>query len=283
MFNPMPSTRQTILHIPINAKHAKIYDANKRQIEADVVPSDPVQLVKGSSTHSLVIPIALKPFELSFYHVDLKPSGVEPVSPEFPVETPDVTMSNKYVKLVFCGKHGILKSMTSTLSGRQTTVELHQSLGYYLSYQGEGARSGAYLFRPTESAVHPIATTVVMKLIRGKVVQEVHQTFSSWAKQVFRLYKDSQYVEVEWTVGPIPLDDGKGKEVISRFSSNIKSNRTWYTDSNGREFVKRTRNHRDSWNVTLKQPVAGNYYPVTSGMYLGISQQWSSFFSSIFQ
>src|SRR6218665_2836408 len=32
---------------------------------------------------------------------------------------------------------------------------------------------------------------------------------------------------------------GVGKEVISRFSSNLSNNKTFYTDSNGREILKR--------------------------------------------
>ena len=31
-----------------------------------------------------------------------------------------------------------------------------------------------------------------------------------------RLYKGKKFVEVEWTVGPIPVDDKWGKEIISR-------------------------------------------------------------------
>lgn len=37
-----------------------------------------------------------------------------------------------------------------------------------------------------------------------------------------------------------------------------------YTDSNGRRLMKRVRNLRKSWNLTLTEPVASNYYPVTS-------------------
>ena len=69
--------------------------------------------------------------------------------------------------------------------------------------------------------------------------------------------------EVEWTAGPIPDDtpwfpavahDKKnasrplpnrwGKEVVVRYSSGLKSAGTFYTDSNGKEMVKRMYNRR---------------------------------------
>lgn len=79
-----------------------------------------------------------------------------------------------------------------------------------------------------------------------------------------RVYKDENYAEFEWLVGPIPVDDRIGREIISRFDSDIKSNSIFYTDSNGREMLQRKRNYRNTWNLNLVEPVAGNYYPVTT-------------------
>jgi lysosomal alpha-mannosidase len=95
-------------------------------------------------------------------------------------------------------------------------------------------------------------------------VQEVHQTFNDWVSQVVRVYPRSHHVEFEWLVGPIPVDDGIGKEVVSRFESKIENNGVFYTDSNGRDMLKRIRNHRDDWPLTVEENVSGNYYPVTT-------------------
>ena len=40
-------------------------------------------------------------------------------------------------------------------------------------------------------------------------------------------------------IGPIPIDDDVGKEVITRLTANMVTNSTFYTDSNGRDFLKR--------------------------------------------
>ena len=37
----------------------------------------------------------------------------------------------------------------------------------------------------------------------------------------------------------IPVEDGVGKEIISIFQTAIESHGTFYTDANGREFMKR--------------------------------------------
>jgi len=73
---------------------------------------------------------------------------------------------------------------------------------------------------------------------------------------------------VEYQIGAIPIGDGQGKEIISRFSTDVQSGKTWYTDSNGREYQTRILNYRPSWNYTIVQPVSGNYYPVNVGMYI---------------
>lgn len=52
--------------------------------------------------------------------------------------------------------------------------------------------------------------------------------------------------------------------MINVFSTNLKSNGIFYTDSNGREMLKRERNYRETFNLTHEEPIAENYYPVTA-------------------
>lgn len=73
-------------------------------------------------------------------------------------------------------------------------------------------------------------------------------------------------------VGGIPIDDNLGKEVVSRFSTDIDSKGEFFTDSNGREMLRRIRSQRETWNATIAEPVAGNYYPVTAKIALEDAQ-----------
>ena len=50
----------------------------------------------------------------------------------------------------------------------------------------------------------------------------------------------------------------------------VKSDATFYTDANGREMLRRVRDERPTWNLNVTQPVAGNYYPVTSAAFIEV-------------
>lgn len=61
-------------------------------------------------------------------------------------------------------------------------------------------------------------------------------------------------------VGPIPIDDDLGKEVVTKLTTNLTSNNEFYTDSNGRDFLKRVKRKQSpllslielwGWNVVL--------------------------------
>ena len=97
--------------------------------------------------------------------------------------------------------------------------------------------------------------------------------FSNWASQEFRLYENKRLEEVEWTVGPIPIEDQLGKEIILRYDTDIVSNGYFYTDANGREVLERKRDYRPSWNYTVYESVSGNYYPIPSRIWIKDQQR----------
>ena len=70
------------------------------------------------------------------------------------------------------------------------------------------------------------------------------------------------------TVGPIDVSNSVGKEVVSRLQCDIASAATMFTDSNGREMMRRVRNSVPTWNMSAHDPVPVNFYPVTSAAYI---------------
>ncbi|KAL2939654.1 hypothetical protein RDABS01_033812 [Bienertia sinuspersici] len=105
-------------------------------------------------------------------------------------------------------------------------------------------------------------------VMRGPLFDEVHRQPTSWIHQITRVYKGKEHAEIEFTIGPIPVDDGAGKEIITQIKTTMKTNKTFYTDSNGRDFIKRILDHRADWDLEVSQPIAGNYYPINLGIYV---------------
>lgn len=135
-------------------------------------------------------------------------------------------------------------------------------------FEGETQSSGAYIFRPADDL--PTCFKVQnFTFYHGKLFDEIHQVYNDWLVQTIRLYKNSTNIEFDWQVGPINVDDQVGKEVIFRIETDIGSDKFFYTDSNGREIMKRELNARhNSSNFPLSERVAGNYYPINSRIYL---------------
>jgi lysosomal alpha-mannosidase len=97
--------------------------------------------------------------------------------------------------------------------------------------------------------------------------------FNDWASQEVNLYDGVSTVEVEWIVGPIPIDGNISKEVIIRYDTDIKSASKYYTDANGREVLERIRDYRPTWNYTVLENVSGNYYPISSRIWIKDQQR----------
>eukprot|EP00520_Triparma_pacifica_P000419 CAMPEP_0118651598 /NCGR_PEP_ID=MMETSP0785-20121206/10870_1 /TAXON_ID=91992 /ORGANISM="Bolidomonas pacifica, Strain CCMP 1866" /LENGTH=1069 /DNA_ID=CAMNT_0006544059 /DNA_START=1283 /DNA_END=4492 /DNA_ORIENTATION=+ len=135
----------------------------------------------------------------------------------------------------------------------------------------DGQNSGAYIFRPSkrnEDLTELAPTAGKVSVVETELVTEVTAEFGDWVKQITRVSKDADYVEIEWTVGPVPTDDNIGKEIVTRFETDIKNDGVFYTDSNGREFLERKLNYRPTWDMEVFQPIAGNYYPVNAAIYI---------------
>jgi lysosomal alpha-mannosidase len=92
--------------------------------------------------------------------------------------------------------------------------------------------------------------------------------FNEWASQEVSLFPGMSAIEVEWTVGPISIDDNVGKEIIVRYDTDIESASKYYTDANGREVLQRIRNFRPTWNYSVVENISGNYYPINSRIWI---------------
>ena len=198
-------------------------------------------------------------------------SGARAVRMERPsAET--VSIDSSGVRLTFDNGTGLLTSWTDKASG--TVHSLSQDFYYYQSSEDDTyGTTNAYTFQPKNgTGLFPISRgPVELSVFQGQLSSMVHQRWNAWLSQTWRL-SDGMMPEVQWTVGSIDISDGVSKEVVTRYSSDIASAGELWTDANGREFQRRLRNRRPSFNFTLVSPIASNYYPVTTAVKLNDSQ-----------
>ncbi|XP_077246592.1 alpha-mannosidase-like isoform X2 [Tasmannia lanceolata] len=286
-YNPLGWIRSDIIRIPVNDDHLVVRDSAGNAIDAQYVFMDNAtsnfrnfytKAYLGVSSKELpkywfLFQVSIPPFGWSTYFIskadgkgtgrNVYPSVMDSSQNEtFEVGPGDFRMS-------FSLKSGQLKRITNYRTG--VDIPIQQSYLWYGSSTGDvqdPLSSGAYVFRPIGSLPGIVSRSVPLKIVRGPLVDEVHQNFSSWIYQVTRLYRGKDYAEVEFTIGPVPLDDGIGKEVITRIQANMATDRSFYTDSNGRDFLKRVRDYRADWPLQVHQPIAGNYYPINLGIYI---------------
>ncbi|ESO12627.1 hypothetical protein HELRODRAFT_62270, partial [Helobdella robusta] len=257
VYNPFSQMVGQYIKLPVTSNQLTVFDDKLKKLDVQFIPvsSETKKLAefRGSTSQ----------FQLVF-HVHV---------PSLGYATYFVNMSNgwlffivtAYLKLTFDDNTGLLSMIEN--KERRIQIDARQSLMYYISSSGDNWKSGAYIFRPEGVA----GNFSDVNLTIHELVSEAYQSFTSWASQVIRLYKGAKHFEIEWTVGPIP--DDKGKEVVSSFETSIKSQNIFYTDANGRQMLKRVRDHRPTWNFENTEPVSGNYFPVSSRIYIQDSRQ----------
>ncbi|KAK7849266.1 putative alpha-mannosidase [Quercus suber] len=245
-------------------ENVTVYDFEGREIESQLLPPASayvdlrnyyVRAYLGQSPtetpkYLLAFSVSVPPLGFSTYTIS---SAKKPGTGSTRSSVHRFQNSKKYtvevgqgnLKLTFSTDQGKMINYVNSRSLVEESVE--QSYSYYSGYNGsdkDPQNSGAYVFRP--NGTFPIKPE----------------------GQTTRLHNGKEHAEVEFIVGPIPIDDGIGKEVATQITTSMVTNKTFYSDSNGRDFIKRIRDYRTDWDLEVNQPVAGNYYPINLGIYM---------------
>jgi lysosomal alpha-mannosidase len=109
--------------------------------------------------------------------------------------------------------------------------------------------------------------------MKSNLVQSAWIIYNDWTSQQVNLFDNVSTIEFEWMIGPVPIDDNIGKEIIIRYDTDIASASKYYTDANGREVLERIRDYRPTWNYTVLENVSGNYYPINSRIWIKDQQR----------
>ncbi|GBG77031.1 hypothetical protein CBR_g23357 [Chara braunii] len=297
LYNPLAWHRTEVVRFPVTSVNVHVEDLQGMPVPSQVVPVEAdeeklrafhveaytgTKLLEGNTLFELVFEARVPALGIATYFIqpavnvsDLATMSVVEQLDNDASAAGTVDVGNDMLQVSIAKDTGRLKRISELKNG--VSVELYNSFLWYNGSSGNtveepGQASGAYIFRPNGSVAFPVGgqnVSVKTTIVKGPLVTEVRQRFSDWASQVIRIYKGKEHAEVEYTVGPIPIGDGLGKEVITRFSSDLASYGTFYTDSNGRDMLKRKINYRPTWDLNVTEPVAGNYYPVGAAIYLG--------------
>ncbi|XP_023343097.1 lysosomal alpha-mannosidase, partial [Eurytemora carolleeae] len=275
VYNPSATNRTFPVRIPVlENKEYTILDEMQNQVEYQIVPiPKPVLLVPGQlgeARFELVLMASVPGLTsrvFGFSKLDTEYRGTKTLKLKSG-KWRGLSVENDNIK-VYLSENGNIEN----IKVEDQDINMKQSFEWYEPAVGDNSEytrraSGAYIFRPNGTKTILVGDPTSATLLKGSLVQEIHQVYSPWLSQVIRVYKDSSSLEFEWMVGPIPIEDG-GKEIITKYKTDLVSDDIFYTDSNGRGLIKRQRDHRETWDLNLTEPVAANYYPVNSR--IGIS------------
>ncbi|KAG7023026.1 putative alpha-mannosidase [Cucurbita argyrosperma subsp. argyrosperma] len=285
VYNSLGWKREDVIRIPVFNEDIFVQDSTGKKVESQLLPVIDASLSfrdfhttayvgvspKTIPTHWLAFSAIVPPLGFSTYIISsdkgaAAKSGRQTIYKSHQNATVEVGPGN--LKLIYTAHDGKLARYINT----RTSVEevLEQSYGFYSGNDGsvDYQASGAYVFRP--NLTYPIRPEwpVLTTVLRGPLLDEVHQKINSWIYQVTRVYKGREHAEVEFIIGPIPVDDRIGKEVTTEITTTIQNDKRFYTDSNGRDFIERIRDYRKDWKLQVNQPVAGNYYPINLGIFM---------------
>lgn len=266
IYNPLSQPVATPIRLPVEKAAYTVVDiADGSHVTSQLVPiPDAVQQIPGrrsNSTHELVFLGTIPPLGYKSYKVTQK---LEDANRQETKADEATFINNEFYNVSINNDGQVVVEWK-----KQKNMNLTQSFHYYEGMEGnnevfENRSSGAYIFRPKSISTKDFAVLGSREIYTGPVVKEIHQTINEWVSQVIRIYSGKEYIEFDWLIGPIPAEDKIGKEIITKYSSNLNSSQEFYTDLNGRETLKRTRNYRPTWSVKLEEEVSGNYYPVTT-------------------
>ncbi|CAG2111867.1 unnamed protein product, partial [Medioppia subpectinata] len=267
-YNPIARPVTHYLRVPVTDGVYRVFDSTGAEVAAkSLLPvSEAVRLLperKGSlGTHELVFNAKLPALGYTTYFVE-KHKAIDK-DPLMHVLTGERTaaaieMKGKSFTLEVDGTTGALQ--TITLNGQKH--RLNQSFKWYKSIGNQTGLedSGSYHFCPDGNARDYGQQKLISRHTSG-AVHELNQQFADYIHQTVRTYEDRDYIEFDWTVGPIPMADKIGKEIVTRFESDLQTDGVYYTDSNGRQTIRR------KYNPNIKgctnSVITANWFPIYS-------------------
>ncbi|XP_054167857.1 lysosomal alpha-mannosidase-like [Oppia nitens] len=273
IYNPIARPVSQWFRIPVNANdNYEVYDSNGTKVnDIHVVPVSQ-KLIKipertTSAKYELVFRGNLNAMGFVTYFVKKLGKSLENSSASQRTLTENtIEMKGKGFTLNLDSNNGNILSMKLN-NGKE--YPLKQSFKYYKSTKDDNYD---FCAEGEVTDINRDAVRIESVTISGSL-HEVTQVWNDWLTQTVRVYEDEEYVELEWIVGSIPSEDNIGKEVITRFETDLNTHQEFFTDANGRQNIKRVRTSQLKNCGQSKNSISANYYPIYERIFIKDSQK----------
>lgn len=266
IYNPLAQSVKSWVRIPVTEEYGyKVIDAvdGTEVKNVNLVPiADKVRSLVGHHkqiTHELIFEATLPALGYTKYLASHQATKlVENRSDLDKNADGDLVLKGMNFELVVSHLTGRIVKITK---GGSHTHRVEQTFAYY------NGKSDAYEFCPHGPATDLQAAKAPLKVEHsGKYAgySEITAKGSDWLEQTIRVYEDRDYVELDFTVGPLSEVAHESMEVIVRFDTDLKSNKLFYTDENGRQTMQRLRSAEVRECHGQQQNITYNYYPSTT-------------------
>ena len=274
VFNPLGVYRTELVEIPVPIPGVSAVDLKSKQpIQSEVhcaVFHGDVATVGRRQNWTVFVRIDnLGPLEARAIRIMAAP-GRSPV-PSIPLTTGGAVAMGDAVT-VNTTSGGIVSARGLNISSTLRFYTPNMADNRSHSWGGKNPCSSAYAFRPLpgDAVQYPTGSTKVT-LSNGTLVRQTVARISigpgaggNHIIQVNRLLQGDPAVHIITQLGPLDVSNGIGQETILRFGTGLRSNATWETDANGLRMMRRQRRARNTSTYNVTEPVAQNYFPVTS-------------------
>ncbi|KFO96646.1 Alpha-mannosidase 2x, partial [Calypte anna] len=232
VFNPLEQERLSMVPVLVDSSYVRVLSEEGQPLPAQLSPN-------WSSSHDGSAPI----------HV-------------FPGSTDDFCLENQHLRACFSGRSGLLQSIRRAGEEREQKVSSE-----FLVYGTRSSKdkSGAYLFLPDgEAKPYAPKDPPVVRVMEGPLFSEV-TTYYQHVQTVVRLYNVPGVEGLSLDVSClVDIRDHVNKELALRFTTDIESDDTFFTDLNGFQIQPR--------RYQRKLPLQANFYPMPAMAYIQDTQ-----------
>nr|XP_013806512.1 PREDICTED: alpha-mannosidase 2x isoform X2 [Apteryx mantelli mantelli] len=280
VFNPLEQERLSVVPILVNSPHVRVLSEEGQPLPAQLSAywgsaTDMVPDIYQVSILARLPALGLRVLQLHKVfdgHATLKSSvrlylhGRDlPVRKHealpvhvFPATTDDFCLENQHLQACFSGLSGLLQSIRRAGEEREQRVSSE-----FLIYGTRASKdkSGAYLFLPDgEAKPYTPEDAPVVRVTEGPFFSEV-ATYYQHVQTVVRLYNVAGVEGLSLDVSClVDIRDHVNKELALRFSTDIESDDTFFTDLNGFQIQPR--------RYLRKLPLQANFYPMPAMAYI---------------